>query len=118
VDFGKCTDVVAAFQRDSARVRDVGVNDHDIGTGRAYLFAGPYRMKVFPTNHLEALGPEMLFVSLLLRYVQFTEAINDFDVRRFQGSKFFLVKIVVCGAPSFDEFTNRSYCALRDGIRR
>ena len=88
------------------------MNDHVIGTGRAYLFDGPYRMKVFPTNHLESLGPETLFVSLSLRHVQVTEAINDFDVRRFQGCKFFLVKIAVCGAPSFDEFTSRWYTAL------
>jgi hypothetical protein len=83
VDFGKCRDILATFQRDSAGVRDVGVNDHDTGTSRAYLFDGAYGMKVFPTNHLESLGPETLFVSSLLCHVQFTEAINDFDVRRF-----------------------------------
>jgi hypothetical protein len=83
VDFGKCRDIVATFQRDSTGVRDVGVNDHDIGTSRAYLFDGAYRMKVFPTNHLESLGPETLIVSLLPCHVQFTEAVNDFDVRGF-----------------------------------
>jgi hypothetical protein len=73
---------------------------------------------LFPTNHFESLGPETLFVGSLLRHMQFAEAINDFDVRRFQDCKFLRVKIAVCGAPSFDEFTNRSNCDLRDGIRR
>src|ERR1700693_5369111 len=107
VDFGKCRDEVAAFQRDSAGVSDVGVNDHDIGRDRAYLFDGAYRMKVFPTNHLESLRPEMLFVGLLLRHVQFAETINDFDVRRFQGCKFLLVKMAVCGTPAFDKSPSR-----------
>jgi hypothetical protein len=33
----------------------------------------------------------MLFVIPLLRQVQFAETIDDFDVQRFQGRKFFLV---------------------------
>src|ERR1700685_1130087 len=61
VDFGKWRNVLAAFQGNSAGVRDLSVNDHHIGTGRAYIFNSAYRMKVIPTNHLEALGPETLF---------------------------------------------------------
>jgi hypothetical protein len=50
--------------------RDVGVNDHDIGPGRACLFNGAYRTEVFPANHFESLGPETLFVGSLLRHMQ------------------------------------------------
>src|ERR1700693_2040439 len=106
MDFRKCGDEVAALQGDSAGVRDVGVNDHDIGVGRAYLFDGAYGMKVFATNHLESLRPEMLLVGALLRHMRFAETINGFDVRRLQGCKFLLIKAAVCGTPAFDEFTS------------
>src|ERR1700722_7670512 len=69
VDFGKCGDEVAVLQGESAGISDFGVNDHDVGTVRAYLVDGAYRMKVIATNHLESLRPEMLFVDMLLRHV-------------------------------------------------
>ena len=110
VDFRECGDIVTVFQRDSAGVGNRDVNDHDIGADRANLFDGVFWMKIFPTNHFESGGPETLLVRSLFRYMQLAEAIDNFEVRRFQSCKFLLVKIAVCGAPSFDEFTNRSYC--------
>ncbi len=95
------------MQGDSAGVSDVGANDHDFGMGRAHLFDGAYRMKVFATNHLESFRPEMLLVGALLRHVQFAETINGFDVRRLQGCEFPLIKMAVCDTPAFDESASR-----------
>jgi hypothetical protein len=74
MDFGKCRDVAVAFPRDSARVGDVGVNDYDIRTYRAYLCDVAQRMKVCAMNHLESLRPEMLLVAPLLTISMFGDS--------------------------------------------
>jgi hypothetical protein len=75
-------------------------------------------MEAFPANHLESFGPETLFVGSLLRGVQLAEAVDHFDLRRFQGCQFLFVKVAICDAPSLDEFANPSYCAIRGGLHR